>query len=295
MRKILCLFFVLCILILSLAACNNKNEESVDTDVLTTKQSDSSVDTETVSSDVIVFSKVHDIVEASGLKDLSGMTVLDGQFKMGDDITAKALIGDKAITYSFSDDAPLFKGYDDLMARIDKDSKAGYPTKLLCKDEDDDFGGFKYFEISVSEKSLRESLSDGTWCLTDEHPDIYKAFDVKQEAETSNKNEDALTAIVDKFGKPTHMYCFDKSYAEEYKMGVKFTKTSNPDDYMRVYIYQLVWQTDNNLICLTLTETDTLQNDGTVYRDMDASSDIVLSFFPKESIQYIKDFTTQIY
>lgn len=237
------------------------------------------------------FSLTHDIFEAAETKDLSDLTIFGGKFTMGKEVKLEELVGDKPVRFGYGDDEATYASYADALAHSEDGIYPRY--QLIPYDEDDSFSGLRKIETKDKSSSFKQNVNAGKWYAEESYPDISTIFDLGQD---DYDEESGLRAIVDKFGKPTHISVFgDEKTVDEYKNGISF----DPDDEsgnLRVYVVTAVWQTENNLIEYVITETLSLLNGDGITVERYITDDITLSFCPKNMISFAEEkFGTLIY
>jgi len=271
MKKTISLLLIAVLLLSCLAACGDKKEETPVSPSSDTDADDTSVSPkdETDGKDVFIL-PLKAMIDSAEDKDIIGLSFLNGKANFGDKVEAKDLIGESEFRISSE---LLFHGYDEFAAY---DQAVAYDADIEGSQWDfklygADFGGFGYLEYYYFTKGgnehpvdvLTKDFIDGDlWLLDGGYPSISGIFDVTFEDDASSEyRENAIKAILDKFGKPTAVYCDDEDGRSMFSNGVPYIDSDDFMDNFHMAYYTLVWECEEGQLSVCVSCSFIMEKD----------------------------------
>ncbi len=272
MKKTISLILIAAMLLLFLAACGDKKTDIPGSASLDKDDSDTSVSSpdETDGKNVFIL-PLKAMIDSAEEKNIIGLSFLNGKANFGEKIKTKDLIGESEFRISSE---LQFDGYDEFAAY---DKAVAYDADIVGSQRDfrlygADFGGFGYLEYYYFTKGgnehpvevlTKDFIESDLWLLdAGGYPSISGIFDVTFEEDASSEyRENAIQAILDKFGKPTAVYCDDDKGRSMFSNGMPYIDSDDFMDNYHMSHYTLVWECDEGQLsvfvsCLILLEKD---------------------------------------
>ena len=215
---------------------------------------------------------VYNLVNSREIIEKDSLDILEGIIKFGESVDLEKLIGTQKI-HGAND--KVYEGYSNLI--ISKDNNA---SKTLYAEES--FGGFKYIELrGPSGATYKEQIESGQWNLISPSVDFDKIFCVNsnnssvaigenKDNSSLNENKAYLSAVLDKFGRPDHLYvfCNGEDAISLFENGMQYSDSKESKSNRTLFIVA-VWGTAEGRLYLNMQDGLNIKKDnsGKVYAD----------------------------